>query len=103
MRSHLRKELSITTVEFALIVSAHSCSTGPAGLLAAGFADMFDRKKLLLFFYARLIAGTLLCGSAPNYHFLPIARIVTGIFCGQRVRLVSRTLPIYLTFGCAAG
>ena len=78
----LLKELSITTAQFALVVSAYAFSAGAAGLLAAGFADKFDRKKLLLFFYAGFIFGTLLCGLAPNYHFLLIARIVTGIFGG---------------------
>jgi predicted MFS family arabinose efflux permease len=51
-------------------------------LLAAGFADRFDRKKILLFFYTGFIAGTVLCGIAPDYQFLLIARIVTGIFGG---------------------
>jgi len=78
----LLKELSITTAQFALVVSAYAFSAGAAGLLAAGFADKFDRKKLLLFFYGGFIFGTLLCGLAPNYHFLLIARIVTGIFGG---------------------
>jgi predicted MFS family arabinose efflux permease len=51
-------------------------------LLAAGFADKFDRKKILLFFYAGFIVGTALCALASSYHFLLIARIVTGIFGG---------------------
>ncbi|HRD38850.1 MAG TPA: MFS transporter, partial [Bacteroidia bacterium] len=55
---------------------------GASGLLAAGFADKFDRKKLLLFFYTGFILGTFLCGIAPNYEFLLIARIVTGLFGG---------------------
>ncbi len=47
----LLKELSISTSQFALVVSAYAFSAGAAGLLAAGFADKFDRKKLLLFFF----------------------------------------------------
>lgn len=78
----LLKELSISTSQFALVVSAYAFSAGAAGLLAAGFADKFDRKKLLLFFYAGFIIGTLLCGLAPNYNALLAARIVTGIFGG---------------------
>ena len=65
-----------------MVVSAYAFSAGAAGLLAAGFADRFDRKKLLLFFYSGFILGTLFCGLAPNYHFLLIARIITGIFGG---------------------
>ncbi|MDQ6481429.1 MFS transporter [Dyadobacter sp. LHD-138] len=78
----LLKELSITTAQFALVVSAYAFSAGAAGLLAAGFADKFDRKKILLFFYAGFIFGTLLCGIAPDYEFLLMARVVTGIFGG---------------------
>lgn len=78
----LMKELDIDTSQFGLVVSAYALSAGASGLLAAGFADKFDRKKLLLFFYAGFIIGTLLCGIAPNYHFLLMARIVTGVFGG---------------------
>ena len=78
----LLKELSITTVQFGLVVSAYAFSAGASGLLAAGFADKFDRKTLLLFFYTGFVIGTFLCGIAPDYNFLLMARIVTGIFGG---------------------
>jgi predicted MFS family arabinose efflux permease len=78
----LLKELNIKTTQFGLVVSAYAFSAGASGLLAAGFADKYDRKKLLLFFYTGFVAGTILCALAPNYHFLLIARIVTGIFGG---------------------
>ena len=78
----LLDELSITTSQFVFVVSAYAFSAGASGLLAAGFADKFDRKKLLLFFYTGFIIGTLLCGIAPNYEFLLMARIVTGLFGG---------------------
>ena len=78
----LLDELSITTVQFGLVVSAYAFSAGASGLLAAGFADKFDRKKLLIFFYSGFILGTLFCGLAPTYNFLLIARIITGIFGG---------------------
>src|SRR3954470_1321389 len=54
--------LKITTSQFGLVVSAYAFSAGASGLLAAGFADRFDRKKFLLFFYSGFIVGTLLCG-----------------------------------------
>src|SRR5450432_321915 len=72
----------ITTRQFGLLVSAYAFSAGASGLLAAGFADKFDRKKILLFFYTGFMAGTFLCAIASNYHFLLIARIVTGVFGG---------------------
>ena len=78
----LLDEMSITTAQFGLVVSAYAFSAGTSGLLAAGFADRFDRKKLLLFFYTGFIIGTFLCGIAPDYNMLLIARIVTGLFGG---------------------
>lgn len=74
--------LSMTTAQFGVVVSAYAFSAGAAGLLAAGFADRYDRKKLLVFFYTGFVIGTLLCGLAPNYPFLVAARIVTGLFGG---------------------
>jgi predicted MFS family arabinose efflux permease len=74
--------LNITTVQFGLVVSAYAVSAGLSGIAAAGFADRYDRKKLLLFFYIGFVVGTLLCGLAPDYNFLLMARIVTGIFGG---------------------
>jgi len=78
----LLEKLKINTSQFGLVVSAYAFSAGISGLLTAGFADKFDRKKLLMFFYTGFIVGTFLCAIAPDYHFLLIARIVTGLFGG---------------------
>jgi predicted MFS family arabinose efflux permease len=78
----LLKELGVTPAQFGLVVSAYAFSAGASGLLAAGFADKFDRKKLLLFFYSGFVLGTFLCGIAPSYTFLMMARMVTGLFGG---------------------
>lgn len=78
----LMPELKITTTQFGMVVSAYAFSAGLSGILAAGFADRFDRKKLLLFFYIGFMAGTLFCGLATSYELLLAARIVTGIFGG---------------------
>jgi len=78
----LMPTLNITPSQFGMVVSAYAFSAGTSGLLAALFADKYDRKKLLLFFYLGFIVGTLLCGLAPNYVMLLGARIITGIFGG---------------------
>lgn len=78
----MMKTLRITTSQFGVAVSAYAFSAGISGILTAGFADKFDRKKLLLFFYTGFIIGTLFCAIAPNYIFLVIARIITGLFGG---------------------
>ena len=74
--------LQISTHEFGLAVSAYAFSAAISGIAAAGFADRFDRKRLLLFFYGGFILGTALCAVAPTYHFLLGARVVTGLFGG---------------------
>jgi predicted MFS family arabinose efflux permease len=78
----LMPTLGITPAQFGLVVSSYAFSAGAAGLLAAGFADRFDRKKLLLFFYCGFMLGTLLCGIAHSYRFLLFARMITGVFAG---------------------
>ncbi len=74
--------LAIEPKQFGLVVSAYAFSAGVSGLLTAGFADRFDRKRLLLFFYAGFVLGTLWCGLAQSFETLLIARIVTGLFGG---------------------
>ncbi|HEY2720436.1 MAG TPA: MFS transporter [Chitinophagaceae bacterium] len=78
----LIKTWKITPSQFGLVVSVYAISAGISGISAAGFADRFDRKKFLLFFYVGFLAGTLLCAIAPNYSFLLFARIITGVFGG---------------------
>lgn len=78
----LMPELDITPVQFSHLVSAYAYSACISGILASGFADKFDRKKMLLFFYAGFLVGTVFCGLAPDYHSLLIARIITGLFGG---------------------
>src|SRR6202012_3803271 len=74
--------LGITATQFGVAVSAYAFSAGISGILAAGFADRFDRKRLLLFFYVGFTLGTLLCALAPNYHVLMAGRIAAGLFGG---------------------
>ena len=78
----LMPKLEISTSQFGLVVSAYAISAGISGLLAAGFADNLDRKKMLLFFYTGFVLGTLCCGVVNSYAYLLFARIITGIFGG---------------------
>src|SRR4051812_33396055 len=58
----LMKTMHLHASQFASAVSVYAFSAGASGLLAAGFADKYDRKKLLLLFYAGFMLGTLICG-----------------------------------------
>lgn len=78
----LMKSMQLDTKQFAAAVSAYAFSAGASGLLAAGFADKYDRKKILLFFYMGFIIGTFICGIATNYPVLMAGRIICGLFGG---------------------
>ncbi|TWR24063.1 MFS transporter [Mucilaginibacter pallidiroseus] len=78
----MMRSLSLQPKDFGVAVSAYAFSAGLSGLLTAGFADKFDRKKLFIFFYTGFIIGTIFCGLAHNYVALVTARIITGLFGG---------------------
>ena len=78
----LMKHFTLKPAQFGAAVAAYAFSAGASGLLTAGFADRFDRKKLLMIFYTGFIAGTIFCGLASSYPMLLAARIITGLFGG---------------------
>jgi predicted MFS family arabinose efflux permease len=78
----LMKSMNINPTQFGVAVSSYAFSAGLSGIIAAGFADKYDRKSLLLVFYAGFIVGTLFCGLANSYNLLVAARVFTGIFGG---------------------
>jgi len=94
----LMKTMNLSTAQFGLSVSAYAFSAGFSGLMTAGFADRFDRKRLLLFFYVGFIVGTLLCGLSQSYPMILAARIFTGLFGGVigsiSMAIVSDLFPI---------
>lgn len=96
----LMPSLDITAGQFGVAVSAYAFSAGLSGILAAGFADRFDRKRLLLFFYVGFTLGTALCAAAQNYHVLLLGRIVTGLFGGVIgavvLAIVTDLFPLHL-------
>ena len=78
----LMKSLALKPDQFGVAVSAYAFSAGISGILTAGFADRFDRKNILLFFYLGFVLGTVLCSMANTYPLLVAARIITGLFGG---------------------
>jgi predicted MFS family arabinose efflux permease len=96
----LMPALNITAAQFGVAVSVYAFSAGISGVLAAGFADRFDRKNLLLFFYSGFTVGTLVCALAPNYQLLLMGRIITGLFGGVVgsvvLAIVTDLFPLHL-------
>ncbi len=78
----LMKSLTLQPKQFGFAVSAYAFSAGISGLLTAGFADRFDRKKLFVFFYVGFVIGTVFCGLSTSYPLLIASRIITGLFGG---------------------
>src|ERR1700739_627768 len=62
----LMPALDISPAQFGVAVSGYAVSAGISGILAAGFADRFDRKRLLLFFYGGFTLGNALLRPCPR-------------------------------------
>ena len=75
-------DLSNSTFMLGLAGFAQMAPMFFLGLFGGVVADRFDRKKLLLFFYAGFLVGTLWCGLAQSFESLLLARIVAGLFGG---------------------
>lgn len=78
----LRDIFHISVKEFGLVVAAYNIAAGISGFAAAFYLDRFDRKQSLAVIYTGFIVGTVLCGLAPTYLTLVMARAITGIFGG---------------------
>jgi predicted MFS family arabinose efflux permease len=78
----LMRAFSIDVGSFSLLVSVYTFAAAISCFIAAFVMDFFDRKIVLSTVYTGLVVGTLLCGIAPSFTFLLIARTVTGIFGG---------------------
>lgn len=78
----LLEGLAITTNQYGWAVSAYAFCAAISGFLAAGFADKFDRKKILVVFLLGFIAGTAICAMSPGYSVFVLGRIIAGSFGG---------------------
>lgn len=78
----LMRTLGIDAFRYGLVVSAYTLSAGLMGLVASTSIDRFDRRTAFLWLYVGFLFGTLLCGLAPSYATLLVARVITGAFGG---------------------
>ena len=78
----LQSALSLSTRQFAWIVSTYGFAAAISGLSAAAFLDRVDRKKALLLLLSGFAVGTFLCAIAPNFWLLVLGRAVAGSFAG---------------------
>lgn len=78
----LEKTLHLAPSQFGMIISSYTFAAGLAGLVATVVVDRFARRPAFLTLFLGFLAGTLLCGLAPNYATLLAARFLTGAFGG---------------------
>lgn len=92
------RELNINTHQFGLLLSSYTFAAALAGIFATYFIDRFERRVLLLSLYACFIIATLVCGLAPDYHSLFIARAFAGAFGGILGSLVQTIVADSIPF-----
>ena len=98
MGPQLMRIFDINATQFALVVSSYTISAGICGFAGIFFIDRFDRKKALLTSFGGFTVGTLLCALAPDYTFLVLARVVTGLFGGVISALVYSIVGDYIPY-----
>ena len=82
MAPQLMRVMQINPQQFSILVASYTIAAGVASFLGTFFVDKFDRKKVVLFCYTGFTIGTAICGLAPTYQFLLIARTLTGLLGG---------------------
>ena len=94
----LMQGLGIDTRQFGLLVASYSFCAAGSGLLAAGFIDRFERKRLMLVLFALFALATLACGLATSYATLLVARGLAGVFGGILGSMVQTLLADAIPF-----
>jgi predicted MFS family arabinose efflux permease len=84
----LMRTFALTAVQFGLLVSAYTFMAAISSIIAAMVIDRFDRRRVVLVFFAAFIVATMLCAVAPSYHLLLLARGLSGVFGGVLGSLV---------------
>lgn len=82
---------SISPQEFSFLVASYTLFAGISGFISSLFMDRFEKKRLLLLFFAGFTVSTLCCALSPNFYILLLARSLAGTFGGV---LNSMTLSI---------
>lgn len=84
----LMRTFELTAVQFGVLVSAYTFMGAISSIVAAMVIDRFDRRRVMLWFFAAFIVATALCAAATSYHLLLLARGLSGVFGGVLGSLV---------------
>ncbi len=97
MAPQLMRVMKINPQQFSILVASYTIAAGIASFFGTFFVDKFDRKKVVMVCYSGFTIGTFICGLAINYHFLLIARVLTGLLVGiigsQVLSIVGDIIP----------
>ncbi len=84
----LMRTFDLSVVQFGLLISAYTFMGAISSIIAATVIDRFDRRRVVLVFFAAFIIATMLCAVAPTYQLLLLARGLSGVFGGVLGALV---------------
>lgn len=90
-------DLSVDIPTAGLLITAYAMGVAAAGPFLSLVTGRVPRKSLLLYISAVFIGGNVICGLAPSYGALLIARLLMsachGLFFGVAMVLASRLAP----------
>lgn len=84
----LMRTFDLSAMQFGVLVSAYTFMGAISSIIAAMVIDRFDRRRVMLLFFAAFIVATALCAIAPTYNLLLLARGLSGVFGGVLGSLV---------------
>jgi predicted MFS family arabinose efflux permease len=84
----LMRTFDLSAVQFGLLISSYTFMGAISSIIAAMVIDRFDRRRVMLWFFAAFIIATVLCAVSPSYHLLLFARGLSGVFGGVLGSLV---------------
>ncbi len=76
------KELQLSNLDLSYILGISLAATALGGILFGILADRFGRRNVLQWTILTYSIGTFLSGIAPDFYFLILFRIITGIGVG---------------------
>jgi MFS transporter, SP family, galactose:H+ symporter len=88
-----KNDFALSTFALEVIVSGVLAGAATGALLGGRFADVFGRRKLLIFTALIFAAGAVVCSAATSPAMLIAGRIIVGLGIG----LSSGTVPVYIS------
>ncbi len=76
------KELHLSNIHLSFILGLSLAATALGGIIFGVLADRFGRRSVLQWTILTYSVGTFLSGLAPDFYFLVLFRIITGIGVG---------------------